>query len=79
VARTGKTLRASQLTEYAFGLATSFTNFYEHPDPGADVPTPFIHLQDEGLQIFRLSLVKAFREVMANILNLMGMPTLERI
>ena len=79
VTRTGKTLRVSQLTEYAFDLATSFTNFYEHPDPGADVQTPFIHLQDEGLQIFRLSLVKAFREVMANILNLMGMPTLERI
>ena len=79
VTRTGKTLRVSQLTEYAFELATSFTNFYEHPDPGADVQTPFIHLKDEGLQIFRLSLVKAFREVMANILNLMGMPTLERI
>jgi arginyl-tRNA synthetase len=79
VTRTGKTLRVSQLTEYAFDLATSFTNFYEHPDPGADVQTPFIHLQDEGLQIFRLSLVKAFREVMANTLNLMGMPTLERI
>ena len=79
VTRVGKTLRVSQLTEYAFDLATSFTNFYEHPDPGADVQTPFIHLQDEGLQIFRLSLVKAFREVMANILDLMGMPTLERI
>ena len=79
VTRAGKTLRASQLTEYAFDLATSFTNFYEHPDPGADVQTPFIHLEDEGLQIFRLSLVQAFREVMANILSLMGMPTLERI
>jgi len=79
VTRTGKTLRVSQLAEYALDLATSFTNFYEHPDPGADVQTPFIHLQDQSLQIFRLSLVKAFREVMANILNLMGMPTLERI
>ena len=47
VAKTGKTLRVSQLTEYAFDLATSFTNFYEHPDPGADVQTPFIHLQDQ--------------------------------
>jgi len=79
VTRAGKTLRVSQLAEYALDLATSFTNFYEHPDPGADVQTPFIHLQDQSLQIFRLSLVKAFREVMANILNLMGMPTLERI
>jgi arginyl-tRNA synthetase len=79
VAKTGKTLRVSQLTEYAFDLATCFTNFYEHPDPGADVQTPFIHLRDQKLQIFRLSLVKAFQEAMANMLNLMGMPALERI
>jgi arginyl-tRNA synthetase len=79
VAKTGNTLRVSQLTEYAFDLATSFTKFYEHPDPGADVQTPFIHLRDKELQTFRLSLVKAFQKVMANTLNLMGMPTLERI
>ena len=79
VAKTGKTLRVSQLTEYAFDLATSFTNFYEHPDPGADVQTPFIHLRDKELQTFRLSLVKAFQKVMANTLNLMGMPALEKI
>ena len=79
VAKTAKTLRVSQLTEYAFDLATSFTSFYEHPDPGADSQTPFIHLQDKGLQTFRLSLVRAFREVMASTLNLMGMPTLQKI
>ncbi len=79
IVKTGKTLRVSQLTEYAFDLATSFTHFYEHPDPGADVQTPFIHLRDEGLQTFRLSLVRAFQKVMASTLNLMGMPTLERI
>jgi arginyl-tRNA synthetase len=79
VAKTGKTLRVSQLTEYAFDLATSFTNFYEHPDPKAGVQTPFIHLQDKGLQTFRLSLVEAFQKVMANMLNLMGMPVLEKI
>jgi arginyl-tRNA synthetase len=79
VAKTGKTLRISQLTEYAFELATLFTNFYEHPDPGADVQTPFIHLRDHHLQTFRLSLVKAFQKVMANVLGLMGMPMLEKI
>ncbi len=79
VAKTGKTLRVSQLTEYAFDLATSFTNFYEHPDPGADVQTPFIHLRDQGIQTFRLSLVAAFQKVLGNMLNLMGMPALERI
>jgi arginyl-tRNA synthetase len=79
VTKTGKTLRVSQLTEYAFDLATSFTNFYEHPDPGADVQTPFIHLRDQELKTFRLSLVMAFQKVMGNMLNLMGMPALERI
>jgi arginyl-tRNA synthetase len=79
VAKTGNTLRVSQLTEYAFNLATSFTHFYEHPDPGADVQTPFIHLQDPEIQTFRLSLVKAFQEVMRIVLNLMGMAALEKI
>ena len=69
MAKTGKTLRVSQLTEYAFDLATSFTDFYEHPDPGADAQTPFIHLQDQGIRTFRLSLVKGFQRVMGNMLN----------
>jgi len=79
VTRAGRTLRVSQLTEYAFDLATSFTSFYEHPDPGSKVQTPFIHLDDQKLRTFRLSLVMAFRNVMANTLGLMGMPTLEKI
>ncbi len=79
VAKTGKALRVSQLTEYAFDLATSFTNFYEHPDPGVDVQTPFIYLQDQGIQTFRLCLVRVFQRVMGNTLHLMGMPTLGRI
>ncbi|MCX8116497.1 MAG: arginine--tRNA ligase [Desulfobacterota bacterium] len=79
VHRTGRTLRVSNLAEYAFDLATAFTNFYEHPDPGAEIQTPFIHLQDQNLRAFRLSLVKAFQIVMANTLRLLGMPTLERI
>jgi arginyl-tRNA synthetase len=79
VTKAGRSLKVSQLAEYAFDLATSFTDFYEHPDPGADVQTPFIHLQDQSLQSFRLSLVEAFQKVMANMLNLMGMATLERI
>ena len=79
VVKTGKNLRVSQLAEYAFDLASSFTNFYENPDPGADVQTPFIHLKDAGLRSFRLSLVQAFQKVMANVLKLMGMPTLEKI
>jgi arginyl-tRNA synthetase len=79
VTKISKTLRVSQLAEYAFDLAGAFTNFYEFPDPQADVQTPFIHLQDSNLQLFRLSLVHAFQTVMGRVLNLMGMPTLERI
>jgi len=79
VEKVGRNLRVSQLAEYAFRLAVSFTDFYEHPDPGAETQTPFIHLQDKGLQVFRLSLVKTFQQIMANILKLMGMATLERI
>jgi arginyl-tRNA synthetase len=79
IARVGKTLRVSQLTEYAFDLATSFTDFYEHPDPDADVQTPFIYLEDQGLRTFRLSLVMAFQKVMSNVLRLLGMERLEKI
>jgi len=79
VIRVSQTLRMSQLTEYAFDLATAFTNFYEHPDPESDAQTPFIHLQDGNLRTFRLSLVRAFQIVMGNTLRLMGMPRLERI
>jgi arginyl-tRNA synthetase len=79
VEKVGKTLRVSQLTEYAFNLATAFTNFYEHPDPDSKQQILFIHLQDPKLRSFRLSLVKAFKIVMGNALALMGMPRLERI
>jgi arginyl-tRNA synthetase len=79
IASVGRTFRVSQLAEYALALASAFTDFYEHPDPGADVQTPFIHLRDRDLQLFRLSLVGTFRRVMATVLELMGMPTLERI
>ncbi len=79
VNRIGKNLRVSQLAEYAFDLSASFTHFYEHPDPDADAQTPFIHLQDEDLRTFRLSLVKAFQIVMRNTLRLMGMEALEKI
>jgi arginyl-tRNA synthetase len=79
VHRVRENLRVSQLAEYAFDLATAFTNFYEHPDPEAKRQVQFIHLRDKNLQTFRLCLVKAFQTVMANTLTLMGMPTLQRI
>jgi len=79
VTSTSKTLRVSQLTEYAFQLASAFTDFYEHPDPDVEVQTPFIHLQNRELQVFRLTLVRAFQRVMASVLSLLGMPELAKI
>jgi arginyl-tRNA synthetase len=77
--KVARTVRVSQLTEYAFDLAGAFTSFYEHPDPEANTQTPFIHMEDQGRQRFRLSLVHAFQKVMASVLGLLGMPALERI
>jgi arginyl-tRNA synthetase len=79
VINASKTLRVSQVTEYAFQLASAFTDFYEHPDPDVEVQTPFIHLQNRELQLFRLSLVRAFQRVMASMLSLLGMPELAKI
>lgn len=79
IKRVGENLRVSQLAEYSFNLAVAFTNFYERPDPEEEVQTPFIHIEDENLRRFRLLLVRTFQKVMANVLRLMGMPTLERI
>lgn len=79
VEKAGKTLRVSQLAEYAFNLATCFTNFYEHPDPHLKNQTLFIHLQDPKLRTFRLCLVKSFKIIMGNTLSLMGMSTLQKI
>lgn len=79
IKKVGENLRVSQLAEYCFDLAVAFTNFYEHPDPKEDVQTPFIHIGDENLRRFRLLLVKAFQKIMGSVLNIMGMPRLEKI
>lgn len=79
VTRAGKNLRVSMLAEYAYQLATAFTDFYEHPDPEGQVQTPFIHLEEIGLRTFRLALVSAFQRVMSGVLDLLGMERLERI
>ena len=72
-------LALAHLATYGFNLATAFTDFYEHPDPDREKQVPFIHLKDRNLQIFRLTLVSAFRQVMANLLCVLGMPPLEKI
>jgi arginyl-tRNA synthetase len=79
VAKAAETLRVSQLTEYGLELASAFTGFYEHPDPGAESQVPFIQIQDPRLRSFRLVLVRAFQTVMGNVLDLLGMPPLQKI
>jgi arginyl-tRNA synthetase len=77
--KAGEKLAIAPLTAYGFRLATAFSDFYEHPDPDAAQQIPFIHLEDRELQRFRLTLVKAFRLVMSNLLDILGMAPLERI
>jgi len=69
----------STLARYAFDLAVVFTSFYETPDPGAETQTPFIRISDPALRTFRLALVDAFRQVMANALTDLGMKPLRKV
>ncbi len=69
----------SILARYAFELATAFTSFYETPDPGAKTQTPFIRIEDPNLRTFRLALVDAFRQTIANALTDLGMEPLKKV
>ena len=69
----------SVLARYAFDLAAAFTGFYETPDPGAKTQTPFIKIQDPELKKFRLALVNAFRQTMANVMADLGMQPLSKV
>lgn len=77
--KAGRELSPAPLAHYAFELATAFTEFYETPDPGAEKQTPFIKIKDPILRNYRLALVDAFRQTMANCLDALGIEPLERI
>lgn len=77
--KAGEELSPAPLAHYAFDLATVFTDFYETPDPNAEKQTPFIKIQDPVLRNYRLALVDAFRQTMANCLDSLGIAALERI
>jgi arginyl-tRNA synthetase len=77
--KAGKELSPAPLAHYAFELATVFTEFYETPDPDAPVQVPFIKIKDPALRTYRLELVDAFRQCMANCLDALGIVPLERI
>ncbi|MCE5200294.1 arginine--tRNA ligase [bacterium] len=77
--KAGKELSPAPLAHYAFELATVFTDFYENPDPDAEKQVPFIKIEEPVLRNYRLALVDAFRQVMANCLDALGIVPLERI
>lgn len=77
--KTGKELSPSALARYAFDLATAFTDFYENPDPEPGPRVPFIRIKDPELRNYRLALVAAFRQTLANALDALGIQPVERI
>lgn len=79
VKKSGEELSPAPLAHYAFELATVFTNYYETPDPDAQKQIPFIKIEDSVLRNYRLSLVDAFRQTLANCLEVLGIIPLERI
>jgi len=77
--KTAQELSPSSLARYAFDLATAFTDFYENPDPEPGPRTPFIRIKDPELRTYRLALVAAFRQTLANALDALGMRAIEKI
>ena len=77
--KSAKGLSPTTLARYAFDLATAFTDFYENPDPEPGPRVPFIRIRDPELRTYRLALVAAFRQTLANALDALGIVPLERI
>ena len=66
-------LRSVQVVaKYAFELATAFNAFYDNTPPVVSEPDP-------ALRAWRGGLVAAFRLVMADVLDVLGIPALERL
>lgn len=66
-----KELDPSLLTDYAFKIATSFASFYE--------TNPVLKAQSEEDKIFRLYVVASVKQVLENILLILGIQPLEQI
>jgi len=60
----------SLICDYAYDLASTFAKFYE---------TSPVLQSEEPLKSFRLNLVKQYKEILEQILNLIGIPALPRI
>ena len=72
VQQAAATLATTPLTAYAFGLASAFAGFYDHTPP-------MLRETDLVVRKRRLEMVSAFRQVMKNILEVLGISALERI
>ena len=72
-------LSPAPVTRYALELASVFTAFYENPDPSEEKRVAFINIADPELRRFRLALVAAFRQVMKNALDSIGIEAIEKI
>lgn len=66
-----ESLKPNLLTSYANELATKFNKFYER--------FPVLTAESEALLKLRLAIVTAYKQVMQNVLNLLGIPTLEEM
>jgi len=71
VAQCVRKRRPDILAEYAYDLAKTFHTFYEE--------VPVLHVEDDEVRKARLKLVEAFTIVAENLMNLLGIPTLERM
>jgi len=68
VKKTYKTLNPSLIANYSYHLAQTFNEFY-HACP----------VKNSENETFRLDLVKSFRQILKNSLNLLGIETLEKM
>jgi arginyl-tRNA synthetase len=72
LSETGLALSPSVLTTYAFGLASSFSDFYEH--------TPaMVREEDPAVRRFRRALVAATRVTLADALHALGMAAPDQV
>ncbi len=60
------------LAKYAFDLAVAFNRFYDNTPP-------IVAEQDEALRAWRGGLVESFRHVFGDVLDVLGIPVLERL
>jgi arginyl-tRNA synthetase len=72
LAEAGAALSPSTLCTYAFDLASTLTDFYEHTEA-------IVREQDPIRRAFRRRLMSATRATLADCLSCLGMPAPERV